>query len=614
MSTKHYFPETAVNTLVPRALKALVAANPSLALIESERVVFNTNHDECKVAVISGGGSGHEPSWSGYVGDGLLASVACGDIFASPSMKQVLSAIASTPSQKGTILLITNYTGDNLHFGLAAERALAIGISPKVVVLPATDDVSIGRSKAGIVGRRGLAGNSITMKAIGAAAARNFGFEQCVEIGKAVNSQLATIGSALDHCHVPGRQNHESIPDDTCIAGAGIHNEPGAQRLSPFPSVEDLIDHLLKLVCDPNDPERGYVKFSDNDDVVLFVNNYGGISNLELGALTQEIIEQLGESLSPLLLSIQKLTLQDAKWHIKPVKIYAGTFESSLNGPGFCVTLCNISTAAAACKLSSSDLLGLLSDPTSAPAWPNVLSNTSTKVTRKAIPQNDNVSTRPKISSSEDILVDPLLLDRIIRQGCEKAIAAESNLTRWDMVMGDGDCGEAVFGVSTDIIKLLDSGAAKTGSIFDVLYSIIDAVDDMGGTLGAIFGIFLAALATSLRTSTTQSSSNPGSTSSPRYAQAIGHATEKLKNYTGAREGDRTVMDVLLPFAAAFQSSADFGKAVAVAKEKAEATRYLKPKFGRATYVGKGGKEQELPDPGAWALMEMLSGMLEGIN
>lgn len=407
MSTKHYFPETAVNTLVPRALKALVAANPSLALIESERVVFNTNHDESKVAVISGGGSGHEPSWSGYVGDGLLASVACGDIFASPSMKQVLSAIASSPSQKGTILLITNYTGDNLHFGLAAERALAIGLSPKVVVLPATDDVSIGKSKSGIVGRRGLAGNSITMKAIGAAAARNFGFEKCVEIGKAVNSQLATIGSALDHCHVPGRQNHESIPDHTCIAGAGIHNEPGAQRLSPFPSVEDLIDHLLKLVCDPKDPERGYVKFGDNDDVVLFVNNYGGVSNLELGALTQEIIEQLGESLpSALLCFVCSKTniVQDAKWHIKPVKIYAGTFESSLNGPGFCVTLCNISTAAAACKLSSYELLELLSDPTAAPAWPNVLSNTSTKVTRKALPQSNNISTRPKISSSEDIL------------------------------------------------------------------------------------------------------------------------------------------------------------------------------------------------------------------
>jgi dihydroxyacetone kinase len=162
MSNKHYFPETAVNTLVPRALSSLVAANPSLALISSQRVVLNTLHNSQHVSLISGGGSGHEPAWAGYVGSGLLSAVASGDIFASPSMKQVLSAIAVVPSEQGTILLITNYTGDKLHFGLAAERALAAGLVKKCVVLPATDDVSIPRSRCEKVGRRGLAGNVIS--------------------------------------------------------------------------------------------------------------------------------------------------------------------------------------------------------------------------------------------------------------------------------------------------------------------------------------------------------------------------------------------------------------------------------------------------------------------
>lgn len=98
------------------------------------------------------------------MGAGLLSAVACGDIFASPSMKQVLAAIASVPSDKGCILLITNYTGDKLHFGLAAERAIERGLvkGGKCVVLPATDDVSIGRSRCGRVGRRGLAGNVVS--------------------------------------------------------------------------------------------------------------------------------------------------------------------------------------------------------------------------------------------------------------------------------------------------------------------------------------------------------------------------------------------------------------------------------------------------------------------
>ena len=204
MSTKHYFPETAVNTLVPRALTSLVAANPELALNIDQRVVLNTSQKTSQVALISGGGSGHEPAWysslpkwqfsnqtlqlfpdypdpfsksphlspiqtakltphrAGYVGTGLLSAVACGDIFASPSMKQILSAIASVPSSQGTILLITNYTGDKLHFGLAAERALAAGLAKKCVVLPATDDVSIPRTRVEKVGRRGLAGNVLS--------------------------------------------------------------------------------------------------------------------------------------------------------------------------------------------------------------------------------------------------------------------------------------------------------------------------------------------------------------------------------------------------------------------------------------------------------------------
>lgn len=159
MSDKHYFPSTSANSLVPRALRALVSANDHLNLDFAERVVANAFHDDSKVSIISGGGSGHEPAWSGYVGDGLLSAAACGDIFASPSAKQILAAIRMAPSKKGIILLITNYTGDRLHFGLAAERAKAEGLVENIAILHATDDVSIGRSKNSHMGRRGLPGH-----------------------------------------------------------------------------------------------------------------------------------------------------------------------------------------------------------------------------------------------------------------------------------------------------------------------------------------------------------------------------------------------------------------------------------------------------------------------
>lgn len=161
MSDKHFFPSTAANTLVPRHLRALTAANPHLALIPSERVVYDPHHSPSTVSIISGGGSGHEPGWSGFVGEGALAGAACGDIFASPSTKQVLAAMKAAPSEEGHILMITNYTGDKLHFGLAAERAKALGLAKRVEMIHLADDVSIVRSKCGAVGRRGMPGHIV---------------------------------------------------------------------------------------------------------------------------------------------------------------------------------------------------------------------------------------------------------------------------------------------------------------------------------------------------------------------------------------------------------------------------------------------------------------------
>ncbi|KKK18797.1 hypothetical protein AOCH_006781 [Aspergillus ochraceoroseus] len=587
MSSKHYFPSASATSLVPRYLSALVRANPHLDWISSERVIYDPSHDASTVSVISGGGSGHEPSWSGFVGSGLLAAAVCGDIFASPSTKQVLAAVDATRSNAGTIFLITNYTGDKLHFGLAAEKAKANGLGP-IAILYGTDDVSIGRSKCETVGRRGMPGHVITMKIVCAAAGKRYSFERCVELGTAVNAALVSIGSALDHCHVPGRQNHERLGDDICAIGAGIHNEPAQMKISPFPAVEDVVNRCLDLLCDSNDAERAFVDFlNKEDEVVLLINNYGGLSNLELGALTDEVLVQLEE-----------------KWGILPVRIFSGAFETSLNAPGFSVSLCNLSVASRTINAPVSELLDLLDAPTTAPSWPKSSPGRLTLKTANGCTKIEGVSPRSTIPDDEDMKVDPLLLDRMIRKGCEAAIDAEPKLTHWDMVMGDGDCGEAVKGACEAILRQLDSDIQHRGSIISFLFSAIDAIDDMGGTLGAIFGILLSALLSELR----DSAQAP---TAATFAAALTRAVEALKAHTSAREGDRTVMDVLLPFTETFTQTGDFHAALQVAKEKAEGTRFLKPKFGRATYVGE---DRALPDPGAWALYEILNGMGIGME
>ena len=144
----------------------------------------------------------------------------------------------------------------------------------------------------------------------------------------------------------------------------------------------------------------------------------------------------------------------------------------------------------------------------------------------------------------------------------------------------------------------------------EFLLATIGTVDDMGGTLGAIFGILLSAFTSALKEEAQGRGAPPDAAT---YAQALARAVTALETHTPAREGDRTVMDVLLPFSEAFAATGDFPAAVRVAHEKAEATRYLKARFGRATYVAE-AQGQELPDPGAWALYEMLKGMSDAIT
>ncbi|KAM3524840.1 hypothetical protein NHJ13051_004342 [Beauveria bassiana] len=261
-----------------------------------------------QVSIVGGGGSGHEPAWSGYVGSGLLSAAACGDIFASPSASQVLAAMEAVPSEKGTILLITSYTGGRLQLGLAAEKA---------------------RAKAAASGQ--YSNGKIAMKIVCSAAAENWLFDDCVRLAEAVNAETVSIRSALDHCHVPGRK-HQSVAEDTCIIGAGIHNEPGRRMLTPFPPVDEMIKECLGLLCDQDDPERGFVKVDSGDEVVMLINNYGGLSILELGALTDKVQNQLAE-----------------RYSLKPCRTMVGAFETSLNALGFSISLANLSAAARQC-------------------------------------------------------------------------------------------------------------------------------------------------------------------------------------------------------------------------------------------------------------------------
>ncbi|CAK7227358.1 hypothetical protein SCUCBS95973_006516 [Sporothrix curviconia] len=614
MSTAHLF--NSADGLVVKALRGLVAYNPSLSLDLDHRVVYDTTFDRSKVAIISGGGSGHEPAWAGYVGTNMLAASAAGDIFASPSTKQILAAVNRVPSDAGTILVITNYTGDCLHFGLAAEKANAASGRDSCRMIVCGDDVSVGRGGGrNLVGRRGLAGQIAVLKVVGAAAAAASGsLDDVYGAGQAVAQQLVSIAATLDHCHVPGRTEHGALAADEMEIGTGPHNEPGYRKLQPAPSAEELVGSLLKHCLDETDAERAYVHFGPNDETVLLVSNFGGMSQLELSALVDELLVQLQRD-----------------WHQTPVRVYAGCLETSLNAPAFSVSLLNLTAAAAdaQCPYGVEELKGFLDARTStywesfagaqAQRRPRAEQFVQSAKGEEADADEEDAVAGGK-GSGGDLPVDAARLERALRRACRDLADAEPDLTRWDTVMGDGDCGETLKTGALALLAAVDGGAdsgktpplAQAGSSVAVLRALESIVETkMGGTLGGILGIFLVSLRAAVEKQVAEGSKTEASAV---WGSALATAIEHLGHYTPAKVGDRTVMDTLIPFAEAI-GTAGFAAGVAAAKKGAESTRTLTPRLGRATYVGAGkdASSGELPpDPGAWGVMVALSALYEG--
>ncbi|KXJ94991.1 Dak1 domain-domain-containing protein [Microdochium bolleyi] len=606
MSKRHLFNSN--DGLVTKCLRGLISYNPSLTLDEKNRVVFDSTFDKSKVAIISGGGSGHEPAWSGYVGTNMLAASVAGDIFASPSTKQVLSAIEAVPSDNGAILVVTNYTGDCLHFGLANEKANARGHKCRMIICG--DDVSVGRKKGGLVGRRGLAGQIGVLKVMGGAAGEGASVDDVYDLGVAVADQIVSIAATLDHCHVPGRTEHGMLADNEVEVGTGPHNEPGYSKLSPAPSPQELVATLFKYMLDETDPDRGYVNFKPDDQTILLVSNFGGMSHLEMGALVDELLEQISSE----------------PWNFpEPVRVCSGFLETSLNAPAFSVSVLNVSAAARTLSQSSGTKYSVedikrFFDARTNTYWESVAGAQSGPRRPRAeqFLKDNSVQEKHTFDPSKDLKVDPATLEKMLRSACKAVIDAEPDLTKWDTVMGDGDCGLTLETGAKALLAAVDNGLTKAGSVGDVLLELEEIVEGkMGGTLGGILGIFFVSLRNSLLDEVAKASSGESTPVGEKlpllWSAAAKTALGNLRRYTPAKVGDRTVMDTLIPFAEAMGSSNRFDKGVEAAVAGAKATITMEPRLGRATYVGANAGSGELPpDPGAWGAMVAIKGLSDG--
>ncbi len=249
------------------------------------KVVVRSDWDGSKVALVSGGGSGHEPAHAGFVGRGLLTAAVCGDVFASPSADAVLAGILAVTGDAGCLLIVKNYTGDRLNFGLAAERARELGRKVSMVVVD--DDVAL----PGIAQPRGVAGTLFVHKIAGALAEGGADLDTVTAAANKVIADVVSIGMSLDTCTVPGAEKEARISPGKAELGLGIHGEPGVEQVD-FESAR----HAMELVVDRLASELG------GGQHVALLNNLGGTMPLEMSVLAEELCtSQIADRVSHLI-------------------------------------------------------------------------------------------------------------------------------------------------------------------------------------------------------------------------------------------------------------------------------------------------------------------------
>ena len=560
-------PEDAVEEM----LQGVSVLHPGSVRLRGHKAMLREDAEQIRdqqVAIISGGGSGHEPAHAGYVGAGMLTAAVAGEIFTSPSSDSVFAAIKAVAGKRGALLVVKNYTGDRLNFGVAAEMARADGIPVETVIV--NDDVALkGTEQA--TGARGLAGTILIHKLVGAAASEGKSLADLAAIGNAAIQSLATMGLSFSAGTSPavGKPSFE-LGEDEMELGLGIHGEPGVKR-TQLKSADELTETLLEEIL-----KHG--KFGDEKRVALMVNNLGATTEMELAIVAHHAVP---------LLAGKGYTVE---------RIYAGTFLSSLDMAGISISVLGI----------SDEWLRWLDAPTAAPAWPNVLRRSPGRLETRIAP---GIGSKVSRSVGDGARTDAdRRVKRTIEAACKALIDAEEELTEMDRVAGDGDLGASMRRAAVAVQNII--GSLPLDNVSDLLKTLGHVFQrEMGGTSGPLYGVLFLRCGNILE--------NSRATGLARWVEAVDQGCKAISDLGGAKPGDRTMLDALDPFVKFLEdargelSRENLVAAVEAAERGAEATAHLKPRLGRSSYLGD--RVLGHPDPGAQAVAIWLRAASEAL-
>ena len=320
---------------VEESIEGLVKSHPEIYSFapDNKRVIARAEKASNKVGIISGGGSGHLPVFTGYVGKGLLDSCAVGSVFASPSVDQIASAIRNANNGNGVLCIIGNYGGDVMNFEMACEIVTSEGIKTKTVIV--ADDIASASNEEKSK-RRGIAGMIFVFKVAGSIAETGASLEKTFNITTSANNNIRTLGVALSPCILPeaGKPTFE-IKDDEIEIGMGIHGEPGIKR-EKLRSADQLSDDLCKRIL-------GDYKLNAEDQVSIMINSLGATPLEELYIVSKRVHENF------------------SKLKIKITKSYVGRYATSMEMAGMSITVFKL----------DSELKKYLLTPSDCPFWYN---------------------------------------------------------------------------------------------------------------------------------------------------------------------------------------------------------------------------------------------------
>jgi triose/dihydroxyacetone kinase / FAD-AMP lyase (cyclizing) len=560
-------PENAVEEM----LQGMTVLSPGLDRLPGQRVMLRADAEQIRdkrVAIISGGGSGHEPAHAGYIGEGMLSAGVAGEVFTSPDTDSIFAAIKAVTGTPGALLVVKNYTGDRLNFGLAAEMARSEGISVETIIVD--DDVAL-KGTGSALGARGLAGTIFVHKLVGAAAAEGKTLTDLASLGKAAVRSLATMGVSFSAGISPavGKPSFE-LKEDEMELGLGIHGEPGVIRAKLQPADQLTETLLTRILKDRN--------FGAQKRIAVLINNLGATTEMELAIVARH---------ATLFLDRSGFTVE---------RLYAGTFLSSLDMAGISISVLGL----------NDEWLRWLDAPTTAPAWPNAAKQRPRPVNLQTVPPaGANMAFRARENPESDLGKN---VERAIKAACEALFQAEPRLTELDRITGDGDLGASMKRASIAIKEAIPS--YPLNDISATLKALGHTLrHELGGSSGPLYGVLFLRAGNVLE--------NSGRIGLAEWATAFDEGCRAISELGGAKPGDRTMLDAFDPFLKTLREAGTgtpreaLLAAVDEAQRGAEATAQMKPRLGRSSYL----QDRVLghPDPGAIAVAIWLRAVANAV-